>query len=533
MRKTGKKWIALILTAICAVSVSGCGDASQTETKNNVEEATPKKQNTSSAENLFTRISVHDPTLVQDEDGTYYVFGSHLAAGKSKNLQTWTDIGGARRLFDIDKLDGKMQNIKAWMNLEGGDLGCWAADVIYNTTTKKYYFYACSSQFGSTDSVIWFATSDKIAGPYSEATPIVYSGFTNTTSGTWSYNNTNIKDLLADGTLKGVSSKWFTAAGQYNSSPGNMPNAIDPGMFYDKDGRMWMVYGSYFGGIYLLEIDVNTGIPKYPAEDDPANNVVAYFGKLIATSEGCDGKGEGPYVLYDPKTETYHLFVTYGDLAGNGGYNARVYSSKSPDGPYVDAAGNQATDKKNKGLKLMGNYQIDTTEAYVSPGHTSAIADRESGKLFHAYHTRFADGVGNNHQLRIHQMFVNEDGFTVVLPYEYKGETISETGYSKEEVVGEYGFINHGVSNTTSSSMANVYVTKEKSIQLNEDGTVTGSQEGTWEMKENSPYVTIKLRGAEFKGVFCRQSDESQERTERMVFTAAGDNNSCIWGVKK
>ena len=33
------------------------------------------------------------------------------------------------------------------------------------------------------------------------------------------------------------------------------PNAIDPTVFYDADDRMWMVYGSWSGGIFLLELD--------------------------------------------------------------------------------------------------------------------------------------------------------------------------------------------------------------------------------------------------------------------------------------
>ena len=38
--------------------------------------------------------------------------------------------------------------------------------------------------------------------------------------------------------------------------------------FYDKDGRMWMVYGSWSGGIFLIEIDEETGYPIYPEADE-------------------------------------------------------------------------------------------------------------------------------------------------------------------------------------------------------------------------------------------------------------------------
>ncbi len=41
-----------------------------------------------------------------------------------------------------------------------------------------------------------------------------------------------------------------------------MPNTIDPDVFYDKRGKLWMVYGSYSGGIFILEMDETTGKPR-------------------------------------------------------------------------------------------------------------------------------------------------------------------------------------------------------------------------------------------------------------------------------
>lgn len=36
------------------------------------------------------RVSVHDPSIIKAEDGTYYVWGSHIDAAKSTDLQNWT-----------------------------------------------------------------------------------------------------------------------------------------------------------------------------------------------------------------------------------------------------------------------------------------------------------------------------------------------------------------------------------------------------------------------------------------------------------
>ncbi|MEJ1731238.1 family 43 glycosylhydrolase, partial [Escherichia coli] len=48
---------------------------------------------------------------------------------------------------------------------------------------------------------------------------------------------------------------------------------------------------------------------------------------------------EGPYILYHPGTEYYYLFLSFGGLGAYDGYNIRVARSKSPDGPYADASG--------------------------------------------------------------------------------------------------------------------------------------------------------------------------------------------------
>ncbi len=539
MRK-GRLLLAVGVVAVSAMMLlTSCKDdngskENETTTNEAKKEQVKEKDAVIKNENpsKVARITVHDPSIVKGEDGSFYLFGSHLAAGKSEDLVAWTNISGANNLFGVNKIDELMPNIKEWMNLEGGDLGCWAADVIYNTTTKKYYFYACSSQFGSTDSVMWFATSDNIEGPYSGATPIVYSGFTNTTSGEWAYTNTNVGDLLADGTIE--MGDWFHSDGSYDSDAGKMPNAIDPALFYDKDGRMWMSYGSYFGGIYILEIDVNTGMPIYPAKDDPDNDVVSYFGKLIANPSGVNGSGEGPYIIYDKKSDYYFLFITYGNLDALGGYNTRVYRSKNPDGPYEDSMGQLATSANNKGLKVMGNYQMTGTVGYVSPGHSSAYVDEESGKIFYAYHTRFDDGTGNAHQVRIHQLFVNQFGFPVALPYEYDGETIGEKEIKIEDVIGTYGYVNHGNTTTYSDDLASLRVTKENDIVLNADGTISGKIKGTWSFdEEGSPYVTFKIMNKEYKGVFCYQTEDVNKNNTRLVFAAAGENNMVIWGVRK
>lgn len=39
------------------------------------------------------RVSVHDPSVIKADNGEYYIFGSHLAGAKSKDLVNWTSLG--------------------------------------------------------------------------------------------------------------------------------------------------------------------------------------------------------------------------------------------------------------------------------------------------------------------------------------------------------------------------------------------------------------------------------------------------------
>lgn len=110
-----------------------------------------------------------------------------------------------------------------------------------------------------------------------------------------------------------------------------------------------------------------------------------------------------------------------------------------------------------------------------------------------------------------------------MLPYATEGETVSETGYDKEELVGEYFVINQGKE-------INEKIAKPYKLVLPKRGKVYGKDvEGTWEAKDNSYYMNITIDGVSYSGVFCKMNDEAG--TEVMSFSAAGDNES-LWGVK-
>ena len=561
------KIISTFLAAICAImGVFGVQEAEKVDAK---QFAMPGDGSCYAGDG---RVSVHDPSIVQDKDGTFYVFGSHACAGKSTDLLTWENV--ACGVHDNNRMlvpEGETLRsalgealawtdaFQVWKNYDESrwETAVWAADVIYNEEMGKYCYYACSSVWGTTNSVIWMCTSDSIEGPYEFENTVVYSGMNNLAHANvvkkypTHYSFTNIGELLKNGTFSYFEvekAPFFKENGNYNMA--EYPNCIDPTVFTDKNGDMWMVYGSYSAGVFIMPLVESTGMPDYEFMKK-TDGYDMYYGKRISrTNEMNEGSGEGPYIVYDPVSDYYYFYLTYCGLNALGGYNIREYRSKNVDGPYVDAAGNDAMDYVNSGAKLFGNYKFNCLDtAYLAGGHSSSIVTAD-GKMFQVYHTRFNYGH-EGHQVRVHQMARTQNGWAVVLPFEYTGETIDHNGFDKADLVGEYEFINHGTISNGCADWADVnkIIAPTQSITLNVDGTISNLKSyestkqntavsskdisGTWAVKDSTAYITFVIDGVTYEGVFCKQADESKERTEKIVFSAMGNNNECIWGVKR
>ena len=101
---------------------------------------------------------------------------------------------------------------------------------------------------------------------------------------------------------------------------------------------------------------------------------------------------------------------------------------------------------------------------------------------------------------------------------------MKEDGYSGDEIKGTFYLVNHGTDISDK-------VHKPQRIQLNADGTVTGEElEGKWEAEEGTPYIDVTLGENTYTGVVLEMTDEAGNDT--MCFSAKGDNNETIWGVK-
>lgn len=470
------------------------------------------------------------------------------------DCQKWNLIeaqsnSGSTKVSTGESLENALASAFLWAGYNDSDCSggyaVWAPDIIYNPSyvwndgsKGAYMMYYCTSST-YIRSCISYGVSKSATGPFSYVDTIIYSGFTQsdnnvtTTSslGTktvnTSYTNTNIPRLISEGKLSSVRSGWFNSSGAYNNTL--FPNAIDPTVLFDASGKMWMTYGSWSGGIFILQIDPATGQPIYPKTNSGQTD--GYFGTRIAGGYG--KSGEAPYIIYDSASGYYYLYVTYGWLGVDGGYHIRMYRSKTINGTYTDAAGNSAifsssTNQADRGIKVFGNYDFSTlsTEGYKSGGHNSAFIDTD-GQRYLVYHTRFNNGT-EGHEVRVHQQFLNEDNWPVTAVYEYLGSTISSTGYSMSDMAGTYEFVNHGKD----ASTAKVGMLTTNTVTLNQNGTITGDYTGTWTYTSGKYYCQMKIGGVTYKGVFFKQKDESATHKEVMTFTLIGSNNQTIWGTK-
>ena len=513
--------------------------------------------------------------VVKQPDGTYAILtkASGCQSGldvydwsseAGGNIDQWNYWGGDCQKWNLivaesnsgsttastgEPLENALASAFLWAGYNDSDCSggyaVWAPDIIYNPSyvwndgsKGAYMMYYCTSST-YIRSCISYGVSKSVTGPFSYVDTVIYSGFTQsdnnvtTTSslGTktvnTSYANTNIPKLISEGKLSSVRSGWFNSNGAYNNAL--FPNAIDPTVLFDASGKMWMTYGSWSGGIFILEIDPATGQPKYPKTNSGQTD--GYFGTRIAG--GYTKSGEAPYIIYDSESGYYYLYVTYGWLGVDGGYHIRMYRSRTINGTYTDAAGNSAifsssTNQADRGIKVFGNYDFSTlsTEGYKSGGHNSAFIDTD-GQRYLVYHTRFNNGT-EGHEVRVHQQFLNEDNWPVTAVYEYLGSQISSTGYSMSDMTGTYEFVNHGKD----ASTANVGMLTTNSVTLNSDGTITGDYTGTWSYTSGKYYCQMSIGGVTYKGVFFKQKDESATHKEVMTFSLIGSNNQTIWGTK-
>ena len=502
----------------------------------------------------LNRVSVHDPSIVWEPvSQTYYIFGSHRASAKTTDMMNWTAFTApwaTATSTDATNSAALAEAIK-WSKLGSTsysvDGNMWAPDVIWNKAMNKWCMYLSVNGDNWYSSIV-LLTSDNIEGPYLYQGSVVMSGFHTGTS----YKDTDLEKAI--GTQASLPSRYAVG----NKWGNRYPNCIDPCVFYDENGKLWMSYGSWSGGIWMLELDENTGLRDYTVDypltgSGDGITIDPYFGKKIAG--GFYVSGEASYIEYIGGY--YYLFVTYGGLAAggvptdynNGGYQMRVFRSENPDGPFIDSRNNSAVfssyllnfgpkeNDNNRGENIFGAYtswgnQAKGNLGERSQGHNSIIA-AEDGRTYLVYHTRFQNW-GESHQVRVHQVFQSKNGWLVVAPFEYTGEEVKSADIATtqqiatDRIPGKYKLLIHEYKLDHTKKAA----AEPVDIELTTDGNITGKYTGTWKVEAGTSYVTLKIGSTYYHGVMVEQTLEPST-TKAPAFTAvAATTGTTAWGYQ-
>ena len=296
----------------------------------------------SAAEPLAGDLFVHDPSSILKRGSTFHLFstGMGIAMKTSSNRLHWAR---AQPVFDSPPV---------WTtNIVAGFRGhFWAPDVVL--VRDRFHLYYSVSTFGKQRSAIGLATSPTL--------------------------DANSADY-----------RWTDHGSVIESRPGDDFNAIDPAVLLDRDGKLWMAFGSFWRGIYLVELDPRTG--KRIETNSPVHRL-AYSEEIEAAALHHRG-------------DDYYLFVNRGVCCRgtNSTYEVRVGRSKRVTGPYVDRDGNDLAERG-------GTLFLQTEGTDAGPGHIAVLHD--GGEEFISYHV-YDGKLRGRSQLRIRRLRWSADGWPI------------------------------------------------------------------------------------------------------------------------
>lgn len=292
----------LVATFIAAWALSSAAVA-QSEEEGSEKSVTALPLEKSASRGIVTR----DPSDVVKCKDEYWVFytGRGVPSYHSKDLVTW------QRGPAVFKTAPKWIAAAVPQNRH---MSYWAPDIM--KVGNRYLLYYAVSSMGSITSAIGLATN-AILDPNDPA-----------------YH-------------------WIDQGAVVRTKEGDNYNAIDPTVFQDTDGSLWLTFGSYWSGIKLTQLNPKTG--KRIAPDSEIYPLA--YNESIEASYLCKHDGY------------YYLFVNWGSCCQgpNSTYNIRIGRSTSITGPYLDKAGEEL-------LHGGGSVFLNTTNGpLIGPGHAGTL----------------------------------------------------------------------------------------------------------------------------------------------------------------
>ncbi|MBO5045383.1 MAG: glycoside hydrolase family 43 protein [Clostridia bacterium] len=438
----------------------------------------------------------HDPSLFE-WNGTYYVYSTDTFGApngyqirKSDDLLHWEYVGSAFHMDGVAPHYKKREANGAYGGLQpaydwcvthpsevgygictrrDGTMAFWAPHCVKGADGKIWLYFCLTGYFGGSKSCIGLAKADSPEGPFQ-----------------------------FEGLLVQSPAGWRT------------PNAIDPQFFHAEGGKAFLVYGSYGMGLYVIELDPQTGLRKdgRTYDDFSAKKCTfrEYYGAHVASGSiegGVVHYHEGVDVLENgvwTKKNYYYLMCSYGSLSSV--YNMRCGRSETPEGPYVDVNGNElicSTDI-GTGNKMLGSFRWEGAEIdFFCPGHNDMYVTASGVNLI-SYHCRTNYFIekkqsrsNNFHYVYLSQYAFNSDGWPVMNANRYAQEEVQDV--TADQLLN----ITAGKFEAVAFTQGADSITAKR-IELRADGTVTGAYPGTWEMY-GKHYIRLNVFGDEYLGV--------------------------------
>jgi arabinan endo-1,5-alpha-L-arabinosidase len=199
-----------------------------------------------------------------------------------------------------------------------------------NGAYYQYYAIPVEPDTAGGEAIIGLATSTSAFGPWTD------QGWV-----TRSWSNTSSTPIAGFGFVEG-----------------STDNAIDPAPFVDASGNWWLVYGSWFDGTHIIQLDPSSGLPS-------TSNTTVYNIARRWWGE------EGPFIYY--WNGYYYYFAPVNACcSATSPYRILYGRSTSPTGPYVDRGGVPLYDSQGGG---GGTILLSAHGHIVGPGGQSVFTD--------------------------------------------------------------------------------------------------------------------------------------------------------------
>jgi arabinan endo-1,5-alpha-L-arabinosidase len=286
---------------------------------------------TLNASSTSKAISCADPAIYKDQNGdvdTWYLYCTSDALYAGDSNPHYINIFSSSDLVNWNYLGNAFASLPSWADVSGASL--WAPAIKYFNGQYYLYYAASETSLTGNGSAIGVGTSNSPAGPFVDhGSPVV-------------------EPELAT-----------------NCCSGSYRSTIDPDVIQDSTGQMYILFGSFVGGLYVRELSADGFTSDSTSEVQ------------VAVDNRYEG---GNWWFYDGY---YYLFASSTNCCNGplSGYSVFVGRSTTPMGPYLDAQGISMTAVNPGGtpvIRMNGN-------SVIGPGGNVIFVD-ESGQDYILYH---------------------------------------------------------------------------------------------------------------------------------------------------